>query len=107
MLWQDVVRYVRQLLSLTRELQQAKEDIRSLREENKELRQRLNQHGAQFGDMALFAERVVSELQRTQERSETDKRLLRLEMENLVLRYVRGLPAELPQPESHDDDRSP
>ena len=99
----------RQVFMLTSDTKKNKEDIKALQEENKdlrhenaELRQEINQQRLQFAELTRFSERMVYELQRTREASEADKKILRLEMENLLLRSGRSL-SPLP-PEARDSD---
>jgi hypothetical protein len=61
----------------------------------------MNQQRLQFAELTRFSERMVYELQRTRESSETDKKLLRLEMEVLLLRSGRSLPSA--EPEDHPE----
>ncbi len=96
-MFQQIVAYVKQLFTLTRDMQQTKEEVKALHEENKALRQEMNEQRLQYAEMTRFAERVVYELQRTQASAESDKKLLRLEMENLLLRHARGLPPAQPE----------
>ena len=94
-----VVDTTKQLLSLNRDVQQTKEDVKALKQENKELwqenvslRQEMNQQRLEFAELTRVVERLLFEVQRTRENAETEKRILRLDMENLVLRHERGLP---------------
>jgi hypothetical protein len=97
--WEQILTAAKQLFSLTRDAKQNKEDIKALRDEDKEarrenaeLRQAMNEQQLKFAEMTRFAERVIYELQRTRESAEADKKMLRLEMENSLLRAERRLP---------------
>src|SRR5437868_5987535 len=97
--WQKIFDFARQVFTLTGDTKKNKEDIKALQEENKELhrenadlRQEMNEQRLQFAEMTRFAERVVYELQRTREKTEADKKMLRMEMEILLLRQGHGLP---------------
>jgi chromosome segregation ATPase len=90
--WQKIVEIAKQVFSLTSDTKKLKEDIKALQEENKELRRELNEQRLKFEAVARFSDRMVYELQRTKESAEADKRLLRVEMENLLLRSGRVLP---------------
>lgn len=94
-----VLDFGKQLLSLARDVQQSKEDIKQLNQEAKEirkeladLRQEMNQTRLEFAELTRVVERLAFESQRTREKTDAEARLLRLEMENLMLRYGRGLP---------------
>lgn len=60
----------------------------------------MNEQRLHYAEMTRFAERVVYELQRTQASAEADKKMLRPEMENLLLRHGRGLPPAEPRAEA-------
>lgn len=99
-MWQQILTAVKQVLSLTRDTQQNKDDIKALRESDKEsqrrdveLQQAMNEQQLGMTQMTHFAERVIYELQRTRETAEADKKMLRLEMENSLLRAERRLPS--------------
>lgn len=109
-MWKPLLDFAKQLFTLANDTKKSKEDIKALQEENKELRrdnadlrEEMNEQRLQFAEMTRFAERIVHELQRTRENAEADKKLLRLEMENLILRYGRGLPP----PEKRTDEEPP
>ena len=101
-MWQQIFDFAKQLFTLTRDLQETKEDIKALREENKELRREMNEQRLQYVEMTRFAERIVYELQRTQASADADKRLLRLEMENLLLRHGHSQPKAISDQEGHE-----
>jgi len=97
--WQKIVEIAKQIVSLTSDAKKSKEDIKALQEENKELRrenaelrQEVNEQRVRFVEVTRYTERMMYELQRTRDNAEADKRLLRVEMENLLLRSGRVLP---------------
>ena len=97
-MWQKIADIAKQVFTLTSDAKKAKEDIKALQEENKELRRELNEQRLKFETVTRFSDRIVYELQRTRESAEADKKMLRLEMENLLLRSGRVLPpAEVKQ----------
>lgn len=80
-MWQQILTAIKQVLSLTRDMQQNKEDIKALRESDREsrrkdaeLQQAMNEQQLRFTEMSRFAERVIFELQRTREGAEADKK---------------------------------
>lgn len=66
------------LLRITDELKQTRSEIKDIRSEMQE--------------MSDAIQRLAFELKRTQEREEAERRILKLEMENQLLRAERGLP---------------
>ncbi len=106
-MWQKIVDIAKQVFTLTGDAKKSKEDIKALQEENKELRRELNEQRMRFEAVARFSDRMVYELQRTKETAESDKKLLRVEMELLLLRSGRVLspaasapPTDNPQEEA-------
>ena len=109
-MWQKVVDIAKQVFTLTGDAKKAKEDIKALQEDNKELRrenaelrQEVNEQRVRFVEVTRYTERMMYEMQRTRESAEADKRLLRVEMELLLLRSGRVLPpAENPQEDTNE-----
>jgi hypothetical protein len=77
--------FARQVVSLTRDTQQNKADIQELRQELKEVREELREFSA-------VLQRFVFEVQRQREADAYERKLLRLEVENTLLRSGRLLP---------------
>jgi hypothetical protein len=77
--------FARQVVSLTRDTQQNKKDVQELRQELKEVRQELREFSA-------VLQRLVFEVQRQREADAYGRKLLRLEVENTLLRSGRQLP---------------
>jgi hypothetical protein len=81
----NVVDFGKQLFALTRDVQQNRADIKDLREEVKALRQELTA-------LARVVERFAIEQQHDRENAEREREIQRLRLENILLRYERGLP---------------
>src|SRR5438128_9793377 len=77
--------FARQIVTLTRDTQQNKADIQELRQELKEVRQELR-------EFSEVLQRLVFEMRRQHEADAYERKLLRLEVENALLRSERQLP---------------
>jgi hypothetical protein len=84
-MWGKVVEYGKLLLAVVQKQKKHEEDIKELRQDVTRLRE-------EFRDMARVVERLAYEIQRDRDKSEADKRILLLEIENRFLRFERGLP---------------
>jgi chromosome segregation ATPase len=73
------------LFSLSQKTQQHDEDIKQLRQDLKALNQRVDQ-------LSEAMQRVTFELQRTHENAAHERELLRLQLENALLRFEKRLP---------------
>ena len=84
-MWDKIVESAKQLLAVVQKQKKHEEDIKELRQEMTRLRE-------EFRDLARVVERLAYEIQRNRDKSEADKRILLLEIENRFLRFERGLP---------------
>jgi predicted RNase H-like nuclease (RuvC/YqgF family) len=85
-MWSKVVEYGKLILSIVQKQKQQEEDLKELRQDVTRLRE-------EFRDLARVVERLAYEIQRDRDRSEADRRILLLEIENRFLRYERELPS--------------
>ena len=91
-MWEKLVEYGKQLVSILQTLQKHEEDLKEIREELRDVRQDVNQLRAEFRDLARVVERMAYAIQRDRDREEAERRILLLEVENRFLRHERGLP---------------
>ena len=84
-MWGKVVEYGKLLLSVVQKQKKHEEDIKELRQDVTRLRE-------EFRDLARVVERLAYEIHRDRDKSEADKRILLLEIENRFLRFERRLP---------------
>lgn len=101
MWWKQILEMAQTLLRIMDDLKQTRADIKEIRQEVQE--------------MSEAIQRLAFELKRTQEREEAERRILKLELENQLLRAERGLPSakskplaeskiEMPQGETSEAD---
>jgi len=89
--WKHLFEFIRQAFTLTEAVSRHDKAIEALEHELGDLAQATYEeiqrlHGA--------IERLATEIQRSQEREESERRILKLELENRLLRSERGLPPE-------------
>jgi septal ring factor EnvC (AmiA/AmiB activator) len=78
MWWRQALEMAQTLLRLMDDLKQTRADVKELRRE--------------MDEMSDTVQRLAFELRRVQEREETERKILKLELENHLLRAERGLP---------------
>lgn len=83
-MWKQFLDGLTNLLSLMQRMERQEKLIKELHQENKEL--------------TTIVQRLVWEQQRQREREETERRLLKLELENQVLRLSQNLRSAKSEP---------
>lgn len=84
----------KQLLEMAQTLLRIMDDLKQIRTEIKDVRREMQ-------EMSDAIQRLAFEVKRTQEREEAERRILKLELENQLLRAERGL---APAPTETDND---
>lgn len=92
---QKVIDFGKQLFSVMQKLQKHEEDIKEMRRDIHQLRLEMN-------DLTRIVERLAFEIQKDRENAERDREIQRLRLENILLRFERGLP---PGNKSESDDQ--
>jgi predicted nucleic acid-binding Zn-ribbon protein len=95
MMWQKVIDFGKQLFSVTQKLQKHEEDIKDVRQDIKALRLDFVHLRQEMSDLTHVVERLTFELLKDRETSERDREIQRLRLENILLRFERGLPPGL------------
>ena len=85
MLLGKVVDYAKLLLTAVQKQQKHEEDIKELRQDVQKLREEMR-------DLARIVERLAYEIQRDRDRTESERKIQLLEIENRFLRFERRLP---------------
>jgi len=80
-----VVDYAKLLLTAVQKQQKHEEDIKELRQDVQKLREEMR-------DLARIVERLAYEIQRDRDRTESERKIQLLEIENRFLRFERRLP---------------
>src|SRR5579884_1810329 len=90
-----LVEFVKQVVALTRDVQQGKENIKELREDLKLANQKIDRLMEAF-------QRLTYEFQRERDNAERDREIQRLQLENTLLR-ARQLPSSEPTQDEAKD----
>ncbi len=89
------------MLRLAEDTQQNRQDIKAVEKRLLELSAATEQENLQLRRanelLAFEVQRLNDELQRQRERAEGERRMLKLELENYLLRQERGLPSAKPE----------
>lgn len=80
------VDFVKQMVALTRDVQQGKENVKELREDLKTANQKIDR-------LMEAVQRLTFEFQRDRENAERDREIQRLRLENVLLRSEHRLSA--------------
>jgi predicted RNase H-like nuclease (RuvC/YqgF family) len=91
-MWQKLIDLAKQLLSITEKQQKHEEDIKEIRLEIKELRQDYNRLREEAGQLTHIVERLAFELRKDRESADREREIQQLRLENILLRFDRGLP---------------
>ncbi len=93
-MWERLFEFMRQVLTLTENQRRQEDEIHELQRQLNDLSQT---SAEEIRILRSQMERLASELQHTREREDSERRILKLEMENYLLRQERGLPPAKPE----------
>lgn len=86
-MWSKIYEIIKDIFLLQRDTQQNTEEIKELRKEVKELRR------DELQNVVLFVRKLGFEIQRVDEREQSERRELTLKLENEMLKFERRLPS--------------
>lgn len=101
-MWKQLTDFGVKLFSLMRRVQKLEEDNASIRQELREVRQDIKELNQKVDLLANTLQRLAFEFQRDRENAERDREIQRLRLENIFLRFERGLPPGT-KPESENE----
>ncbi len=84
-MWKQFIEFATKLYTLTQRLQQQEDATKELRQEIRDLNQKV-------GQVSDLLQRLAFEFQRDREKSERDREIQRLRLENALLHFERTLP---------------
>ena len=93
-MWARLFEFMRQVLTLTENQKRQEEVIRILQQQVRELSET---NAEETRALRSLIERLATELQHQREREEAERKILKLELENHLLRQERGLPPAKPE----------
>ncbi|MBX3291165.1 MAG: hypothetical protein KF855_17800 [Acidobacteria bacterium] len=86
-MWKQLFDFIREALVLQRETQQNKTDIKDARDEVRTLRH-------QVENLTLLTQQLMFDIQRIDEREQSERREIALKLENELLKLERRLPRD-------------
>lgn len=92
-MFKQLVDLVARVFSLSKDVQQNKADIKDMEQEAKDLRRDFSDLRKEVRDLSRAVERLAYEIHRVSENEAQERRILRLELENALLKSERHLPA--------------
>jgi len=93
--WERLFEFMRQIFTLTENQRRQEDEIHELQQQMQELSQA---HADETHALRSLVERLEAELRHNREHEEAERKILKLELENYLLRQERGLPPAKPQP---------
>jgi len=93
-MWERLFEFMRQYFSLAEKQRRQEDEIHELQQQLRDLSQA---NAEEARTMRNAVERLAAELQHQREREEAERKILKLELENHLLRQERGLPPAKPE----------
>jgi predicted transcriptional regulator len=93
--WKQLFEMMRQVFTLTETMSRQQTALKELQQEVRELSRAVDED---IRRLQSAVERLAAELTRVREREESERKILKLELENHLLRMERGLPPTNPEP---------
>jgi predicted RNase H-like nuclease (RuvC/YqgF family) len=100
-MWKQLLDFGNKLFALMRRTQKLEEENTALQQELKEVRQDIKELNQKVDQLSDLVQRLVFEFQRDRENAGRDREIQRLQLENILLRFERGLP---PKSKSENED---
>jgi len=92
-MFKQILELTAQFFSLAKDIQQNKADVKDVEQEVKELRRDFNDLRREVRDLARGVERLAYEIHRARENEAQERRVMKLELENTLLKFERRLPS--------------
>lgn len=102
-MWKQLFEFMRQVFTLTETANRQQSALKELQQETRELSQTVDED---IRRLQSAVERLAAEINRLQEREESERRILKLEMENRLLRMERGLPPASAEPKEESPKKN-
>jgi len=97
-MWKQLYELVRQVFTLTESTRRNQAALNELQKEVRDLSRTVDED---IRRLQNAVERLAHEVQRLSEHEESERRILKLELENQLLRAKRGLPPAKPEPDDN------
>ncbi len=100
-MWDKILDFGKQIFSLSQKQQKHEEDIKENEKDINTLRQDFNQLRTEVNNLTLIVERLLLEMQHDRKNAENEREMQRLRLENIMLKFERGLPPGRPLTEEN------
>ena len=91
-MWKQLIDFGNKLFSLMRRTQKLEEDNTTIRLELKDIRLDIKELNQKVDQLSDVLQHFAFEFRRDRENAERDREIQRLSLENILLRFERGLP---------------
>ena len=91
-MWKQIYEYTKDFLLLSRETQENKADIKEQKSEIKEIRSELKKLQGDFNNLLLVVQKLSFDIQKIDDREQSERREMALKLENEMLKFERRLP---------------
>lgn len=92
-MWKQIYEYTKDFLLLSRETQENKADIKEQKSEIKEIRSELKKLQIDFNNLLLVVQKLSFDIQKIDDREQSERREMALKLENEMLKFERRLPS--------------
>jgi predicted RNase H-like nuclease (RuvC/YqgF family) len=90
--WKQLLDFGNKLLALMRRVQTLEEENTAIRQDLKEVRQDIKDLNQKMDQLSAIVQRIAFEFERDRDNAARDREIQRLQLENVLLRFERGLP---------------
>jgi septal ring factor EnvC (AmiA/AmiB activator) len=91
-MWPKIVEFGRQMFSVMQKQSKHDEDIKEIRQDVKSLQEDFIRLRLEVNNLTHVVERLATSIQQEQKNAENSREIYRLQLENVLLRFERGLP---------------
>ncbi len=91
-MFKQIYEYTRDILTISREVQENKSDIKDAKTEIRELRKENKILRDNFSDLLLIVQKLSFDIQQVTEREKSEREKIILQLENEILKFERRLP---------------
>ena len=92
-MWKEIYEFTKDLLLVSRELQENKTDIKEVKQDVKDLRNEIQRLRDDFTKLTLLVQKFSFDIEQVREREQNEREKMALQLSNEMLKFERRLPA--------------
>ena len=92
-MWKQIYDSARDLLTISREVQENKSDIKEVKQQVKELNLADEKLRSDFNNLVLLVQKLSFDIEHIDQREQGERREMALKLENEMLKFERRLPS--------------